>query len=68
MNTSKKLNANQILKIVIFALAIDLLAFTIILPLFPRLLQFYEAQDGLNPVYRIMNDNLDIFRIHFIFR
>ncbi|KAJ8327434.1 hypothetical protein O5D80_004820 [Batrachochytrium dendrobatidis] len=40
---------SQTLKIVVIALLIDILAFTIILPLFPRLIAHYETVDGQNP-------------------
>ncbi|KAJ3063918.1 hypothetical protein HK102_008351, partial [Quaeritorhiza haematococci] len=37
---------NKTLRTVFLALLIDILAFTIILPLFPRLLKYYETVDG----------------------
>ncbi|KAL2912236.1 hypothetical protein HK105_208304 [Polyrhizophydium stewartii] len=37
------------LRTVVVALLIDILAFTIILPLFPRLIAHYESVDGSNP-------------------
>ncbi|CAO3608110.1 unnamed protein product [Cunninghamella blakesleeana] len=36
----------RVVRIVFIALLLDLLAFTIILPLFPRLLNFYQLEDG----------------------
>lgn len=38
------------IRIVVQALLIDILAFTIILPLFPRLLDYYDKQDGAKTV------------------
>ncbi|KAJ1562890.1 hypothetical protein HK096_007840 [Nowakowskiella sp. JEL0078] len=40
---------SKTLQTVFIALLIDILAFTIILPLFPRLLLFYNEKDGNNP-------------------
>jgi hypothetical protein len=40
-----------IIRIIVQALLLDILAFTIILPLFPRLMDFYDKNDGENPVY-----------------
>ncbi|KAJ3129973.1 hypothetical protein HK098_007239 [Nowakowskiella sp. JEL0407] len=45
---SKKAFVNKTLTTVFIALLIDILAFTIILPLFPRLLQYYDTKDGNN--------------------
>ena len=45
-----RLNGRQkTLFVIILALLIDLLAFTIILPLFPRLLKYYEANEAKVP-------------------
>ena len=39
------------IRTVVIALIIDILAFTIILPLFPRLIAHYESVDGENKVF-----------------
>lgn len=41
----KELNQPRIVRVVFIALLIDLFAFTIILPLFPRLLNYYQSQE-----------------------
>lgn len=38
-------NNNYIIKIVFVSILIDLLGFTIILPLYPSLLEFYKTND-----------------------
>ncbi|KAI9324180.1 major facilitator superfamily domain-containing protein [Zopfochytrium polystomum] len=39
---------NKCLRVIFIALLIDILAFTIILPLFPRILEHYDRVDGAN--------------------
>ncbi|CAG8480338.1 9913_t:CDS:2 [Gigaspora margarita] len=46
LSSSSVTKATQTVRIVIIALLLDLLAFTIILPLFPRLLQDYREREG----------------------
>ncbi|OZJ03132.1 hypothetical protein BZG36_03865 [Bifiguratus adelaidae] len=41
-------NSFAVVRIVFIALLLDILAFTIILPLFPRLLEYYHSVDRLN--------------------
>lgn len=45
MANVKELDQKRIVGIVFKALLIDLLAFTIILPLFPRLLNYYQSEE-----------------------
>ncbi|RPA81245.1 MFS general substrate transporter [Ascobolus immersus RN42] len=54
----------SILKILFFSLLLDLLSFTLILPLFPRLLDFYKSQPDnelLNNIFRYLNAFKEIF-------
>ncbi|RUP49824.1 major facilitator superfamily domain-containing protein [Jimgerdemannia flammicorona] len=45
MTTSNKKSVDRTVRVVFIALLLDILAFTIILPLFPRLLQYYKDTD-----------------------
>lgn len=45
MAVVKELDQQRIVRVVFIALLIDLFAFTIILPLFPRLLNYYQSQE-----------------------
>ncbi|KAI9350699.1 major facilitator superfamily domain-containing protein [Obelidium mucronatum] len=45
---SKDAFVKKSLSVIFTALLIDILAFTIILPLFPRILNYYHVQDGAN--------------------
>lgn len=45
MVPSSKPQESKVVLVVFLALLLDLLSFTIILPLFPRLLSFYQQQD-----------------------
>ncbi|KAG5456327.1 MAG: hypothetical protein BJ554DRAFT_3963, partial [Olpidium bornovanus] len=42
--------ARRVLRVMFISLVLDLLAFTIILPLFPRLLEYYRQKEGGNQV------------------
>jgi hypothetical protein len=50
------------LAIIIIALLIDLLAFTIILPLFPRLLKFYDFHSDKDSLYTIISNFISSLR------
>lgn len=50
MGSVKELDQTRIVRVVFIALLIDLFAFTIILPLFPRLLNYYQSQELQNKV------------------
>lgn len=52
-NTSPKV-ASKTVRVVFIALLLDILAFTIILPLFPRLLQEYRVREQGDEVYLIL--------------
>lgn len=45
MANVKELDQTRIVRVVFIALLIDLFAFTIILPLFPRLLNYYQSEE-----------------------
>lgn len=47
--------------VVFFGLLIDLLAFTLILPLFPQLLDHYKKNDSPNGIYHILDSKVKSF-------
>ncbi|KAI5841804.1 major facilitator superfamily domain-containing protein [Morchella snyderi] len=56
--------AKSILKVLFISLLFDLLSFTLILPLFPRLLDFYKAQPN-NVVLESIFNTLNAFKASF---
>lgn len=56
--------AKSILKVLFVSLLLDLLSFTLILPLFPRLLDFYKAQPN-NVVLDSIFNTLNAFKASF---
>ena len=50
----KDVHIHGILTTIFIALLIDILAFTIILPLLPRILEYYDRVDGTRPVRGIV--------------
>jgi hypothetical protein len=57
--------ASKTVKVVFTALILDILAFTIILPLFPRLLQEYRVREQGDEVYFFLLDFIFIFLFYF---
>lgn len=47
--------------IIFISLLLDLLAFTIILPIFPRLIQYYQKYDSTNGLYSYLDRKVDYF-------
>lgn len=47
---------------IFFSLLLDLLAFTIILPLFPSILDYYKTHDGPNGLYHKIDRRVEYFR------
>lgn len=48
--------------IIFLSLVLDLIAFTIILPLFPSILQYYKTRDGPDGVYRYLENKIGYFQ------
>lgn len=68
-NTDKQRNSTdgksvdqRVLVTVFFSLVIDLLAFTVILPLFPSLLEYYGAHDEKTGLYNSLKEYVHGFR------
>ncbi|KAI8809454.1 major facilitator superfamily domain-containing protein [Cladochytrium replicatum] len=63
--TEREKFVSRTLTTVFTALLIDILAFTVILPLFPRILRYYEAKDGSDPgsTYYVMMGWVRRFRV-----
>ena len=66
---------SKVVRVVFIALLLDILAFTVILPLLPRLLQFYRLQEAGDEVSEVsMNHylaiqstaNLTLYKVHYI--
>ena len=66
MNQYSSTFVKSTLRTVFVALLIDILAFTIILPLFPRLLEHYEKLDGNNKVLFFFPFVFNLFFIFFV--
>lgn len=69
MANVKELDQKRIVGIVFKALLIDLLAFTIILPLFPRLLSYYQSEEVGQQVRREKERQKDWekgYLLHFV--
>ena len=52
-----KYNSRQIIKVVFISVLIDLLGFTVILPLFPSLLDFYSKNDQVSAEIKLFMPN-----------
>ena len=59
-------DANGMTYVVFFGLIIDLLAFTLILPLFPALLDHYKKHDSPHGLYYFLDSRVSSFLIHFL--
>lgn len=73
-NTDKQRNSTdgksvdqRVLVTVFFSLVIDLLAFTVILPLFPSLLEYYGAHDEKVPIKFYVNGPIALCKTYFFF-
>nr|XP_018909921.1 PREDICTED: major facilitator superfamily domain-containing protein 10 [Bemisia tabaci] len=53
---------NPMVYVVFTSLLLDLLAFTMILPLFPSLLDYYKKNDGPSGLYSTLEDKVDKFQ------
>jgi hypothetical protein len=51
---AKKSNASRTIKVIFLSLLLDILSFTIILPLFPRLLDYYKKEDEQIPSTQVI--------------
>lgn len=58
-------NSNLALKIVFVSLLLDLLAFTMILPLLPSLMEHYRKNDDENGLYPWLLSKVEYFRSFF---
>lgn len=58
----KNTNSNYTLKIVFISLLLDLLAFTMILPLLPSLMEHYRSNDDANGLYPWLLNKVEYFR------
>lgn len=58
-------NSNSALKIVFVSLLLDLLAFTMILPLLPSLMEHYRKNDDENGLYPWLLNKVEYFRSIF---
>lgn len=59
--TSSEDETKPAVYIIFFSLLLDLLAFTLILPLFPSLMEFYRVHDSVG-LYSWLSDNIKTFQ------
>ena len=54
---------NKMTFVVFIGLLIDLLAFTLILPLFPSLLDHYKKNDGPDGLYHFLDSKVSLLKV-----
>lgn len=59
----KKQNSKRTVMVIFISLLLDLLAFTMILPLLPSLMEHYRKNDNENGLYPWLLNRLEYFRI-----